>query len=81
MNRYCYEELRLNRRTAPALYLEVIPISGSESAPVLAGGGPAIEYALKMRRFGQETLLDWMARRGALAPQHIDALEEVQTGA
>jgi hypothetical protein len=71
---YCEEELRLNRRTAPALYLDVIPISGSESAPVLAGGGPAIEYALRMRRFEQDALLDRMARRGALAPQHVDAL-------
>lgn len=71
---YCEEELRLNRRTAPALYLEVVPISGSESAPLLGGGGPAIEYALKMRRFGQDALLDRMARRGALTVQHIDAL-------
>jgi aminoglycoside phosphotransferase family enzyme/predicted kinase len=71
---YCEEELRLNRRTAPGLYLDVIPISGSESAPVLGGGGPAIEYTLRMRRFGQDALLDRMARRGALAPQHIDAL-------
>ncbi len=73
---YCEEELRLNRRTAPALYLEVIPITGSESAPVLGGDGPAIEYALRMRRFAQEALLDRMARRGALAPQHIDALAQ-----
>ena len=71
---YCEEELRLNRRTAPGLYLDVIPISGSESAPLLAGGGPAIEYALKMRRFDQDALLDRMARRGVLTAQHIDAL-------
>jgi len=71
---YCEEELRLNRRTAPALYLEVIAISGSESSPLLGGSGPAIEYALKMRRFGQDALLERMALRGALAAQHIDAL-------
>ena len=71
---YCEEELRLNRRTAPGLYLDVIAISGSAAEPVLGGSGPAIEYALKMRRFGQDALLDRMARRGALAPQHIDAL-------
>ena len=71
---YCEEELRLNRRTAPALYLDVVAIGGSESAPVLGGGGAAIEYALRMRRFAQDDLLDRMARRGALAPQHIDAL-------
>ena len=71
---YCEEELRLNRRTAPGLYLEVIAIGGSAAAPVLAGGGPAIEYALKMRRFAQDALLERMAQRGELTPRHIDAL-------
>lgn len=71
---YCEEELRLNRRTAPGLYLDVVAIGGSASAPVLGGGGAAIEYALRMRRFDQDDLLDRMARRGALLPAHIDAL-------
>ena len=71
---FCGEELRLNRRTAPGVYVDVVPVSGSESAPVLGGAGPAIEYALRMRRFEQNVLLDRMARRGALAPQHVDAL-------
>jgi hypothetical protein len=71
---YCEEELRLNRRTAPGLYLDVLAIGGSASAPVIGGGGAAIEYALRMRRFDQDDLLDRMARRGALAPAHIDAL-------
>ena len=71
---YCEEELRLNRRTAPDLYLNVVAIGGSESAPVIGGGGAAIEYALRMRRFEQDALLDGIARRGALLPQHIDAL-------
>ena len=71
---YCEEELRLNRRTAPGLYLDVLAIGGSASAPVIGGGGEAIEYALRMRRFDQDDLLDRMARRGALAPAHIDAL-------
>jgi len=71
---YCEEELRLNRRTAPQLYLEVVPITGSESAPQLGGKGEAIEYAVKMRRFPQEALLSRMAQDGALGEGHIDAL-------
>ena len=71
---YCEEELRLNRRTAPGLYLDVLAIGGSVCAPVIGGGGPAIEYALRMRRFEQDDLLERMAHRGALAPAHIDAL-------
>lgn len=38
---YCAEELRLNRRLAPDLYLEVVPIAGSADHPVLNGPDPA----------------------------------------
>ncbi len=72
--RFCAEELRLNRRTAPDLYLDVVPITGTPDAPVLGGEGAAIEYAVRMRRFDQDNLLDRVARRGALTPQMIDAI-------
>jgi len=74
---FCEEELRLNRRTAPGLYLEVLPIAGRADEPVLGGDGPPIEYALKMRRFPQACLLDRMAREKTLTPDHIDALATV----
>jgi aminoglycoside phosphotransferase family enzyme/predicted kinase len=72
--RFCEEELRLNRRTAPGLYLEVVSITGSPEAPVLGGAGPAIEYAVKMRRFAEDALLDRVARRGALDAATVDRL-------
>ena len=71
---YCAEELRLNRRLAPDLYLEVVPIAGSADHPVLNGPGPAIEYAVKMRRFPQACLLDQVLLRGELTPETIDAI-------
>ncbi len=71
---YCEEELRLNRRTAPGIYLEVVPITGAPHAPVVGGPGPAIEYAVRMRRFPQEALLDRLAREGRLEPRHADGL-------
>ena len=74
---FCEEELRLNRRTAPGLYLEVLPIAGRTDAPVLGGDGSPIEYALKMRRFSQQFLLDRMARERTLTPAHIDQLAAV----
>ena len=51
---FCNEELRLNRRLAPQLYLNVVAIGGSAIAPVLNSGGAAIEYAVKMRQFDQQ---------------------------
>jgi uncharacterized protein len=72
--RFCDEELRLNRRTAPALYLATVPITGSASSPVLDGDGLAIEYAVKMRRFAQDALLDRVAKRGELTAPLADAI-------
>ncbi len=71
---YCQEELRLNRRLAPQLYLAVVKITGTEADPVIDGPGPAIEYAVKMKRFDQATRLDHVLERGELSPEHIDQL-------
>ena len=72
--RFCEEELRLNRRLAPSLYLDVVAIAGTPEAPVVGGGGPALEYAVKMREFPQEALASRLLARGRIAPERIDAL-------
>lgn len=69
----CAEELRLNRRLAPDIYLDVIPIGGSVDAPRV-GIEPAIEYAVKMRRFSQQGLFDAILARGELTAAHMDQL-------
>ncbi|MEZ6131894.1 MAG: AAA family ATPase [Planctomycetaceae bacterium] len=54
---FCEEELRLNRRLAPDLYLDVVPITGTPQQPQFAGPEPVIEYAVMMRQFDQSRLL------------------------
>lgn len=71
---FCAEELRLNRRLAPDLYLDVVPVGGTPEAPRLGGDGAAIEYAVKMALFPQERLADRVLARGELQPADIDAL-------
>ncbi len=71
---FCEEELRLNRQLAPQIYLEVAAISGSAAAPNWVGEGGVIDYAVRMRRFGQTALLDQLLAAGRLTPAHIDAL-------
>ena len=39
---YCAEELRLNRRFAPQIYLEVVAITGDPSNPRIGGTGTAL---------------------------------------
>lgn len=74
---FCAAEVQLNRRLAPSLYLDSIAITGSAENPVL-GGDPAeaIEFAVHMRRFPQEALLDRCLADGRLRAEHLDALAE-----
>ena len=84
---YCSEELRLNRRLAPDLYLDLVAIAGSPEEPVLSPESdpgmvrqPAIEYAVHMRRFSQSAMMDRMLARGLVSPAHIDRLASVIAG-
>jgi aminoglycoside phosphotransferase family enzyme/predicted kinase len=54
----CNEELRLNRRFAPELYLEVCPIAAAGDGLRVGGEGPAVEHAVRMRQFDREAELD-----------------------
>ena len=76
----CEDELRLNRRTAPALYRQVRPLTGSATQPRIGGPGPPMDWLLQMRAFDQDGLWDRLAARGQLRPAHIDALVEALVG-
>jgi len=54
---FCEEEIRLNGRLEPDIYLDVVPITGDLTSPALDGPGDVIEYAVQMRRFAQDGLL------------------------
>lgn len=68
----CEEELRLNRRLAPDLYIGVVAITGTASAPRIGGEGPVQEYAVQMHRFSQAALLN----RRELSGELVDRLAE-----
>jgi len=55
---YCDEEIRLNRRLAPDIYVDVLPISGTPDHPRLDGQGEPFEFAVKMRQFTSDATLD-----------------------
>ena len=69
---FCHAELRLNRRLAPELYLEVVCISGTPDSPRVNGSGEPMEFAIKMQRFPQDALLNRVIDLGKLLPAHID---------
>lgn len=75
---FCAEELRLNRRTAPDLYLEVLAVYRQPDGTFRLGGeaGEALDWLVVMRRFDQAALFDAMAGRGALSDALMDGLAD-----
>jgi uncharacterized protein len=74
---FCHEELRLNKRGAESLYLEVLPIYKSGEQYQLGATGDAVEYALKMRQFPDEALFSTMFESGAITESQIEELGRV----
>ena len=82
---FCHEELRLNRRLAPALYLGVLPVYGTAQAPRIgtlyddnteesSDAGKPVDYLVCMQRFAPNALLSEQLAAGSLQPQHLDGL-------
>ncbi len=71
---YLHEELILNRRLCPDVYLEVLPITIHRGQVRLGTKGRPVEYALKMRRLPQERMMDEVANRGELKQEHLDGI-------
>ncbi|MFC1748731.1 AAA family ATPase, partial [Pseudomonadota bacterium] len=65
--------LTLNRRLAPNVYLEVVPI-GEKNGLLSIGAQPAREYAVKMHQFSPQAQLDEQLKRGDLSTEQIDEL-------
>ncbi len=79
---YCEQELHLNRRLAPEIYLEVVAITGSIESPVISNLSVAeskdiLEYAVKMKQFPQSVQLDNMLQAGELEGKHINAIAQM----
>lgn len=73
---FCHEEVRLNRRLAPGVYLGVVSVcragDGYRLGPADATG--AVEYAVHMRRLPAERCLDRLLDRGEVTEAMIDEI-------
>jgi hypothetical protein len=67
-------ELALNARTAPGMYLRLVPVVEQTGTLALDGDGTVVEWLLEMRRFPDGALLTEAADRGDLTEAMIDQL-------
>jgi len=72
---FCEAELRLNRRTAPRLYLETRAIArGADGRLAWGEQGESVDWVVVMRRFDQSQRLDMIARAQRLEPGFLHRL-------
>ena len=61
---FCEEEVRLNRRLCPDVYLGVVELRESPSGVSFHGSGTVIDYAVRMKRLPGERMLDRLLAEG-----------------
>ena len=73
---FCRQELELNRRLCPDVYLAVIPIVEEKGELRIEGQGKAIEYAVKMKKLPGERMMDVLLSQGQVTPEMVARVAE-----
>jgi aminoglycoside phosphotransferase family enzyme len=74
---YCEEEIRLNRRLCPDVYLEMVAITAADGHFDLNGRGTVVEYGVKMRRLPEDQMMENVLIEGKLLPHHLTKIVEI----
>lgn len=74
---FCEEELILNRRLCPTLYLETLPINYDGNNFSIGGSGETVEYCLKMARMPEEKMMLNVIKDGALDEAMLDKIVDI----
>lgn len=72
---HCREEVRLNRRLAPEIYLGIVPLTVDDAGQLaLAGTGHVVDWLVEMRRLPRERMLDAAIRGDRVTRAEVDAI-------
>ncbi len=72
----CRDELRLNRRLAEEIYLDVIPLTEEQGQLQLNGEGRVIDWLVKMKRLPAENMLEQSIEEGTVTHAEIERAAE-----
>jgi aminoglycoside phosphotransferase family enzyme len=70
---YCEQEILLNRRLCPEIYLNVVRVGEDFS---LNGTGPVLEHGIQMTRMPEEGMMGQLIQAGKLGREQLDAVVE-----
>jgi aminoglycoside phosphotransferase family enzyme len=73
---FCEKEVDLNRRLCGDMYLEVVPINKADAIKI-KGAGETVEYAVKMKRMPQETMLSKLLQQNKVNDRLVDRIAKI----
>jgi len=73
---YCQREVELNRRLCPNAYLGVVPIIRDKGDIFIGAQGEGIEYAVKMCRLPQESMMDVLLGKNQVSSEMVGGVAE-----
>jgi len=74
---FCNKEVELNRRLCADAYLGVVPITKDKGRFIIGGKGEVQEYAVKMRRLPQDTMMDVLLKQHKVTPEMVVSVAEI----
>lgn len=79
---FCQQELLLNRRLCPSIYLHLVVLTKTDAGYNLSSPSPTdtehiVEYGIKMKRMPEEKMMANIIKTGRLLPGMIDAICDV----
>ena len=70
----CWAELKLNRRLAPFVYIDVKPLSFSSKGLAIGGQGVIGDWLVEMQRLDRQFMLDELISRRRLTVEQLNHL-------
>ena len=71
---FCKEEIKLNRRFSPEIYLSVVPIVKRNNAFFIDGEGKIVDYAVKMKQLPQTACVTHLLEKDKITPTIMQAI-------
>jgi len=73
---YCNQEVVLNSRLCPDIYLGVVPIIQEKKGFQVEGNGTAVEYAVKMRPLPYQRMMDRLLQDNRVTPEMVERVAQ-----
>ena len=73
--KFCYEEIKLNKRLCDRLYIDVVTLTKKvDKSLEINGEGDIIDYAVRMNKFSQDKLMSFLLKNSQISKKHLDNL-------